>query len=42
MEIGLIAARAGDQPLLEGIHAYETQMIDYGFTAVRNSLKPPT
>jgi 2-polyprenyl-6-methoxyphenol hydroxylase-like FAD-dependent oxidoreductase len=35
----LIAAARGEQPLLEAIHDYETQMIDYGFGAVRLSLR---
>jgi 2-polyprenyl-6-methoxyphenol hydroxylase-like FAD-dependent oxidoreductase len=35
----LIAAQAGQLPLLTAIHAYETQMIDYGFAAVRGSMQ---
>lgn len=35
----LIAARDGQTPLLEAIREYETQMIDYGFDAVRKSLR---
>ncbi|MEV0246076.1 FAD-dependent monooxygenase [Nocardia sp. NPDC050712] len=35
----LIAADRGEQELLSGIHEYEAQMIDYGFDAVRTSLK---
>jgi salicylate hydroxylase len=33
----LTAANAGQRPLLEALHAYETEMIDYGFRAVRTS-----
>jgi salicylate hydroxylase len=35
----LIAAAQGRRELLEAIHDYETQMIDYGFGAVRLSLR---
>ncbi|MGH3757285.1 FAD-dependent oxidoreductase [Actinophytocola sp.] len=35
----LIAAARGDTDLLTGIRDYETQMIDYGFAAVRTSLR---
>jgi 2-polyprenyl-6-methoxyphenol hydroxylase-like FAD-dependent oxidoreductase len=35
----LIAADRGDRPLTEAIHDYETAMIDYGFAAVRTSLR---
>ncbi|MEV6275967.1 FAD-dependent monooxygenase [Nocardia sp. NPDC051832] len=35
----LIAADRGDQELLAGIHEYEARMIEYGFDAVRASLK---
>lgn len=35
----LVAAAEGRRDLLDGIRAYEADMIDYGFTAVRNSLK---
>jgi salicylate hydroxylase len=35
----LIAAARGQRDLLEAIHDYETQMIDYGFAAVRLSLR---
>jgi 2-polyprenyl-6-methoxyphenol hydroxylase-like FAD-dependent oxidoreductase len=35
----LIAAARGEKDLLAGIHDYETQMIDYGFTAVKASLR---
>ncbi|WP_433325351.1 FAD-dependent oxidoreductase [Spirillospora sp. CA-294931] len=35
----LVGAHRGERPLLEAIHDYETQMIDYGFTAVTESLK---
>jgi 2-polyprenyl-6-methoxyphenol hydroxylase-like FAD-dependent oxidoreductase len=35
----LTAANAGQRPLIEAIHDYETEMIDYGFRAVRISLE---
>jgi salicylate hydroxylase len=35
----LIAADRGELDLMAGIHDYETQMIDYGFSAVRASLR---
>ena len=35
----LIAASRGEVELLDGIRDYETQMIDYGFAAVRLSLR---
>ncbi|WP_194814482.1 NAD(P)/FAD-dependent oxidoreductase [Nocardia sp. XZ_19_385] len=35
----LVAAERGEQELLTGIREYEAQMIDYGFEAVRTSLK---
>jgi salicylate hydroxylase len=35
----LVAARRGESDLIEAIHDYETGMLDYGFRAVRNSLK---
>ena len=35
----LIAAARGEQDLVAGIHDYETQMIGYGFAAVRASLR---
>jgi 2-polyprenyl-6-methoxyphenol hydroxylase-like FAD-dependent oxidoreductase len=35
----LIAAARGHHEPLSAIHDYETQMIDYGFTAVRTSLR---
>lgn len=35
----LIAAAHGQRELLEAIRDYETQMIDYGFSAVRQSLR---
>jgi len=35
----LVAARRGERDLIEAIHDYETGMLDYGFRAVRNSLK---
>lgn len=35
----LVAADRGDLDLIDGIRDYETQMIDYGFEAVRESLK---
>lgn len=35
----LIAAAHGQRELLDAIHDYETQMTDYGFAAVRQSLR---
>jgi len=35
----LVAAHRGERDLIEAIHDYETGMLDYGFRAVRNSLK---
>ncbi|MFI9510135.1 FAD-dependent oxidoreductase [Nocardia sp. NPDC052566] len=35
----LTAVDRGEQPLLPAIHEYEAQMIDYGFAAVRTSLR---
>ncbi len=35
----LIAADRGERPLLEAINAYETGMLDYGFAAVRTSMR---
>ena len=35
----LLVAQRGDAQLVEAIGGYEAQMRDYGFTAVRNSLK---
>lgn len=35
----LTAAARGQAPLLASVHAYETQMLDYGFAAVRQSLR---
>jgi salicylate hydroxylase len=35
----LVTAHDGERDLLEAIHDYETGMLDYGFRAVRNSLK---
>lgn len=35
----LIAAHRGDRPLLDAIGDYERQMLDYGFRAVRESLR---
>jgi 2-polyprenyl-6-methoxyphenol hydroxylase-like FAD-dependent oxidoreductase len=35
----LLAAHHGERDLLEAIHDYEAGMRDYGFRAVRNSLK---
>jgi 2-polyprenyl-6-methoxyphenol hydroxylase-like FAD-dependent oxidoreductase len=35
----LVAAQRGEKLLLDAIHGYETAMRDYGFKAVRNSLK---
>ncbi|WP_327118035.1 FAD-dependent monooxygenase [Nocardia sp. NBC_01730] len=34
----LVAADRGELPVLQAIHGYEAQMIDYGFAAVRASL----
>jgi len=35
----LVAAHRGERDLVEAIHDYEAGMLDYGFRAVRNSLK---
>ena len=35
----LVAAHCGERDLVEAIREYETGMLDYGFRAVRNSLK---
>jgi 2-polyprenyl-6-methoxyphenol hydroxylase-like FAD-dependent oxidoreductase len=35
----LVASRLGERALDDAIHDYETGMLDYGFRAVRNSLK---
>ena len=35
----LLAAQRGERDLLGAIHDYEAGMRDYGFRAVRNSLK---
>jgi 2-polyprenyl-6-methoxyphenol hydroxylase-like FAD-dependent oxidoreductase len=35
----LIAADRGELPLLDAIHDYEAKMLDYGFAAVRTSLR---
>lgn len=35
----LVAAARDEKPLLAAIHDYETAMVDYGFAAVRDSLK---
>ena len=35
----LVAADRGERPLIDAIHDYEAGMIDYGFKAVRNSLR---
>lgn len=35
----LAAARRGEMTLLQSIHAYESAMLDYGFRAVRRSLR---
>jgi 2-polyprenyl-6-methoxyphenol hydroxylase-like FAD-dependent oxidoreductase len=35
----LVAAHRGERDLIEAIHDYEDGMRDYGFRAVRNSLK---
>jgi 2-polyprenyl-6-methoxyphenol hydroxylase-like FAD-dependent oxidoreductase len=34
----LVAADRGERDIVDAIHAYETDMMDYGFKAVRNSL----
>jgi salicylate hydroxylase len=34
----LAAADRGEQPLVDAIHTYEADMLDYGFRAVRTSL----
>jgi len=34
-----VGAHHGDCDLVEAIHDYEAGMLDYGFRAVRNSLK---
>jgi 2-polyprenyl-6-methoxyphenol hydroxylase-like FAD-dependent oxidoreductase len=34
----LTAADRGERPLIDAIHGYETDMLDYGFRAVRTSL----
>jgi 2-polyprenyl-6-methoxyphenol hydroxylase-like FAD-dependent oxidoreductase len=35
----LIAAAHGDRPLLDALHDYEASMVEYGFRAVRTSLR---
>src|SRR5262249_54615358 len=35
----LVAARDGEQPLLDAIEAYESEMRRYGFAAVKGSLR---
>lgn len=35
----LVAAQRGERDLIDAIHEYEAGMLDYGFRAVRNSLK---
>jgi salicylate hydroxylase len=35
----LVAAHNGERDIIEAIHDYEAGMLDYGFRAVRNSLK---
>ena len=35
----MVKARNGELPVLTAIRDYETKMIDYGFTAVRDSLR---
>jgi 2-polyprenyl-6-methoxyphenol hydroxylase-like FAD-dependent oxidoreductase len=35
----LVTADRGERPLVDAIHDYEAGMIDYGFKAVRNSLR---
>jgi 2-polyprenyl-6-methoxyphenol hydroxylase-like FAD-dependent oxidoreductase len=35
----LVAAHRGERPLLDAIHAYEAGMLDYGFAAVRASMR---
>jgi hypothetical protein len=37
--VALVAARRGERDLVEAIHDYEAGMRDYGFRAMRNSLK---
>jgi 2-polyprenyl-6-methoxyphenol hydroxylase-like FAD-dependent oxidoreductase len=35
----LVAAHCGERDLVDAIHEYEADMLDYGFRAVRNSLR---
>jgi salicylate hydroxylase len=35
----LTAADRGERPVIDAIHGYETDMVDYGFRAVRTSLR---
>lgn len=35
----LIAAARGERPLIEAVHSYEAEMLDYGFRAVKSSLR---
>ncbi len=35
----LTAVHRGEKPLLAAIHDYETEMVEYGFAAVRSSMK---
>ena len=35
----LVAAERGERTLIEAIHGYEVDMVDYGFKAVRSSLR---
>ena len=35
----LVAAHRGERDLIEAVHDYEASMLDYGFKAVRNSLR---
>jgi len=35
----LVQAHRGERDIVDAIHEYESGMLDYGFRAVRNSLK---
>jgi hypothetical protein len=35
----LVSAHGGERDRVDAIHDYEAAMLDYGFRAVRNSLK---
>ena len=39
LKCALVAAHSGERDLVDAIHDYEAGMLDYGFRAVRNSLK---